>query len=162
MLLDVYQMAWTKCGTMGLATNNREVGCRSGNNLKPTYGDVSPPDFVQVAEAHNIEMFGNPLGSTVDRLRQKGLTGQQITNWATRPGGQDIGAWEMKADLRVSSTGFVCIVLAIPVSWHEVDDEAQEILFYAQRTGHFCHCCILITNIIVYEEWPQGLYLCNA
>ncbi|TCW85646.1 hemagglutinin [Burkholderia sp. SRS-46] len=61
------------------------------NDVKVTYRDMSPPDFVQAAEARNMSKYGHPIGPTIDQLRQKGLSWQQITDSAARPSGQDMG-----------------------------------------------------------------------
>ena len=61
------------------------------NALKVKYRELSPPDFVQQAEARNIQKYGNPLGPTVDQLRAQGKTWDQIIDAAARAGGKDMG-----------------------------------------------------------------------
>jgi hypothetical protein len=61
------------------------------NALKVKYRALSPPDFVQQAEARNIQKYGNPLGPTVDQLRAQGKTWEQIIDSAARASGKDMG-----------------------------------------------------------------------
>jgi len=61
------------------------------NALKIKYRELSPPDFVQKAEARNIQKYGNPLGPTVDQLRAQGKSWEQIIDAAARAGGKDLG-----------------------------------------------------------------------
>ncbi|MDH0340180.1 hemagglutinin repeat-containing protein [Chromobacterium haemolyticum] len=61
------------------------------NKLKVDFRDISPKDFVIQAEKRNVERYGNPLGPTIEQLREKGKSWRQIIESAARPGGGDFG-----------------------------------------------------------------------
>lgn len=39
----------------------------------------------------NLNLYGDPLGPSIDWLRRRGKTWSQIAESASRPGGQDLG-----------------------------------------------------------------------
>jgi hypothetical protein len=61
------------------------------NALKLQYREMSPPEVVQRFEQRNLEKCGDPLGPAIEQLRRKGKTREQIIEYATRPGGKDLG-----------------------------------------------------------------------
>jgi hypothetical protein len=54
------------------------------------YKGLTPPELLDTIYARNIEKYGDKLGPTIDWLRAKGKTWEQITESATRSGGGDI------------------------------------------------------------------------
>lgn len=60
------------------------------NQLKDEYRGLTPPEKVPEMEARNIEKYQNPLGPTVEQLRAKNKSWQQIIEGAARPGGDDV------------------------------------------------------------------------
>ena len=61
------------------------------NALKFKYRALSPAESVIQFEQRNIELYGNPLGPTLNQLREQGKTWEQIIESASRPGGKDLG-----------------------------------------------------------------------
>lgn len=61
------------------------------NQLKVDFRDISPQGFVEKAEARNILNYGNPLGPSVEQLREQGKSWLQIIESSARPGGADFG-----------------------------------------------------------------------
>ncbi len=60
------------------------------NQLKDEYRGLTPPEKVPEMEARNFEKYQNPLGPTVEQLRAKNKSWQQIIEGAARPGGDDV------------------------------------------------------------------------
>lgn len=55
------------------------------------YKDRTPPDKRKVIKERNTEKYGDPLGPTIDYLRNnKNRSWEQIIESATRTGGDDI------------------------------------------------------------------------
>jgi len=61
------------------------------NALKVRFRELSPPDQVRRFEQRNIERYGDPLGPSIEQLRDAGKSWEQIIESATRPGGSDLG-----------------------------------------------------------------------
>jgi hypothetical protein len=61
----------------------REIGVQ--------YKDLTPP--VKLAEIYerNMRVYGDKLGPSIDWLRAKGKSWEQITESASRSGGKDLG-----------------------------------------------------------------------
>lgn len=55
------------------------------------YKDLTPPDMLKKIYQRNIERYGDPLGPSIDWLRERGKTWEQIAESATRSGGKDLG-----------------------------------------------------------------------
>lgn len=55
------------------------------------YKDLTPADELARIHARNLEKYGDPLGPSIDWLRSRGRTWEQIIESATRPGGKDLG-----------------------------------------------------------------------
>lgn len=55
------------------------------------YKDLTPPAERQRIYARNIEVYGDPLGPTIDFLRAQGRSWEDIVQSAVRPGGKDLG-----------------------------------------------------------------------
>lgn len=55
------------------------------------YKDLTPPDKLEQIYARNLEKYGDRLGPTIEYLRGRGKTWEQIIESATRPGGGDLG-----------------------------------------------------------------------
>jgi hypothetical protein len=61
------------------------------NALKVQYRQLGSPDDAARFAARNMEKYGNPVGPTVEQLRENGKTLEQIIESAARPGGSDLG-----------------------------------------------------------------------
>lgn len=59
--------------------------------LGEQYKALTPPDKLAKIYARNFEKYGDQLGPTVDWLRSKGKTWEQIIESSTRTGGKDLG-----------------------------------------------------------------------
>lgn len=60
----------------------RELGAR--------YKSLTPDELLQTIYKRNIEKYGDKLGPTIDYLRQRGKSWEDIINSAIRSGGKDI------------------------------------------------------------------------
>lgn len=60
-------------------------------DLGVRYKGLTPAVQVEVVYARNLERYGDKLGPTVDWLRAKGKSWEQIIESASRPGGKDLG-----------------------------------------------------------------------
>ncbi len=61
-------------------------------NLGIKYKDMTPPEELERITARNIRDCGDPLGPTIDHLRNvKGKTWEEIIESACTPGGKDLG-----------------------------------------------------------------------
>ena len=58
--------------------------------LGDLYKSMTPPDLLNEIYARNLEIYGDPLGPTIEWLLERGKTWEGIIESATRPGGQDI------------------------------------------------------------------------
>lgn len=54
------------------------------------YKDLTPPEMLEKIYQRNLEKYGDKLGPSIDYLRGKGKTWEQIIDSATRPGGKDL------------------------------------------------------------------------
>ena len=54
-------------------------------------GRFSPAEAVERYEQRNIREYGNPLGPTIEQLRNAGESWEDIIESASRPGGRDLG-----------------------------------------------------------------------
>jgi RHS repeat-associated protein len=61
------------------------------NALKIKYRKLTPAKRLEEIENRCLNVYGNKLGPTIEQLRAKGKTWEQIIESATRPGGQDLG-----------------------------------------------------------------------
>jgi hypothetical protein len=61
------------------------------NLLKVKYRDLTPPDLLRKFEQDQIQRWGNPFGPTIEQLRAKGMTWEEIIESAARPGGGRYG-----------------------------------------------------------------------
>jgi RHS repeat-associated protein len=59
--------------------------------LGEKFKDMTPANFREKIYQRNLKDYGDPLGPTVDYLRAKGKTWEQIAESACRSGGQDFG-----------------------------------------------------------------------
>lgn len=59
--------------------------------LGEKYKALTPPDKLEEIYARNLEKYGDKLGPTIDWLRDRGKTWDQIIESATRTGGKDLG-----------------------------------------------------------------------
>ena len=55
------------------------------------YKDLTPADKLAEIYARNLEKYGDKLGPTIDYLRGKGKSWEEITEGASRSGGADLG-----------------------------------------------------------------------
>lgn len=55
------------------------------------YKDLTPPDELSRIYARNLEKYGDPLGPSIEWLRGRGRTWDEIIESATRTGGKDLG-----------------------------------------------------------------------
>ena len=55
------------------------------------YKNLTPADELARIHARNLERYGDPLGPSIDWLRSRGRTWEQIIDSATRTGGRDLG-----------------------------------------------------------------------
>ncbi|MDU9405441.1 hypothetical protein RTH46_23430, partial [Pseudomonas sp. zfem004] len=60
-------------------------------DLGVQYKDLTPAPQLEAIYARNIEKYGDKLGPTVDWLRAKGKSWEQIIESASRSGGKDLG-----------------------------------------------------------------------
>ncbi|RTU26159.1 hypothetical protein DY972_33450 [Pseudomonas aeruginosa] len=60
-------------------------------DLGVQYKDLTPAPQLEVIYARNLEKYGDKLGPTVDWLRAKGKSWEQIIESASRSGGKDLG-----------------------------------------------------------------------
>lgn len=60
------------------------------NMLKQKYLEVTEPALLKKIEQRNIEKYGNKLGPSIEHLRNKGKSWEDIIESAARPGGKDI------------------------------------------------------------------------
>lgn len=54
------------------------------------YKDLTPPDLLAKIHTRNMEKYGDKLGPSIEWLRARGKTWENIIDSATRPGGKDI------------------------------------------------------------------------
>ncbi|MBX3421511.1 MAG: hypothetical protein KF752_08145 [Pirellulaceae bacterium] len=55
------------------------------------YKDLTPPDRLREIYARNTKRYGDPLGPSIEYLRGKGKSWDDIIDSACRPGGKDLG-----------------------------------------------------------------------
>ena len=55
------------------------------------YKNLTPPDMLEKIYARNIEKYGDKLGPSIDYLRGRGKSWEDIIESATRTGGKDLG-----------------------------------------------------------------------
>ncbi len=55
------------------------------------FKELTPPEKLGEIYQRNLEKYGDKLGPTIEWLRQRGKTWDQIIESATRPGGKDLG-----------------------------------------------------------------------
>jgi hypothetical protein len=55
------------------------------------YKDLTPAPELEVIYARNLKTYGDKLGPTIDWLRAKGKSWEQIIESSSRPGGKDLG-----------------------------------------------------------------------
>lgn len=60
-------------------------------DLGVKYKNLTPPDKLKEIHIRNTEKYGDELGPTVDWLRGRGKTWEQIIESSSRPGGKDLG-----------------------------------------------------------------------
>lgn len=60
-------------------------------NIGERYKDLTPPDKLAEIYERNLSRYQDKLGPTIDWLRAKGKTWDQIIESATRTGGKDLG-----------------------------------------------------------------------
>ena len=60
-------------------------------NLGVQYKDLTPYPLRQSIYQRNLEIYKDKLGPSIDYLRNKGKTWEEIIESATRPGGKDLG-----------------------------------------------------------------------
>lgn len=58
--------------------------------LGQIYKDMTPPELLQKILQRNLEKYGDELGPTMDWLRARGKTFEEIIESAKRPGGEDL------------------------------------------------------------------------
>ncbi len=63
--------------------NRRAIGIQ--------YKTLTPPDELARIHARNLEKYGDPLGPTIEWLRNRGRTWERMIESATRTGGKDLG-----------------------------------------------------------------------
>jgi hypothetical protein len=61
------------------------------NALKSEFRALSPAEKVVEFEQRNIQRYGNPLGPTIEELRNAGKSWDDIIESAMRAGGSDLG-----------------------------------------------------------------------
>jgi hypothetical protein len=60
-------------------------------DLGVQYKDLTPAPELEVIYARNLKTYGDKLGPTIDWLRAKGKSWEQIIESSSRPGGKDLG-----------------------------------------------------------------------
>ena len=66
-----------------LHSKRRELGVK--------YKNLTPPDKLKEIYARNVEKYGDKLGPSIDWLRKKGKSWDDIIESASRTGGKDLG-----------------------------------------------------------------------
>lgn len=66
-----------------LHVDRREIGVK--------YKDLTPQPKLSEIYWRNIQKYGDPLGPSIEYLRDKGKSWQDIIDSASRTGGQDLG-----------------------------------------------------------------------
>ena len=66
-----------------LHSKRRELGVK--------YKNLTPPDKLKEIYARNVEKYGDKLGQSIDWLRKKGKSWDDIIESASRTGGKDLG-----------------------------------------------------------------------
>ncbi|NJP82968.1 hypothetical protein HCK01_37860 [Streptomyces sp. AA8] len=64
---------------------------KARRDLGVKYKDLTPEPLRSEIYQRNLQKYGDKLGPTIDWLRAKGKTWEQIIESATRTGGQDLG-----------------------------------------------------------------------
>ncbi|GGX28220.1 hypothetical protein GCM10010946_01230 [Undibacterium squillarum] len=59
--------------------------------LGERYKNLTPADKLKGIYTRNLERYGDKLGPSVDWLRARGKSWEQIIESASRPGGKDLG-----------------------------------------------------------------------
>ncbi len=84
-----------KIAPLRASGNTSEQIARSLNaerrNLGIKYKNITPSDELQKINQRNLDKYGDKLGPSIDYLRSRGKTWDQIIESATRPGGKDLG-----------------------------------------------------------------------
>ncbi len=62
------------------------------------FKNLTPPDMLEKIYARNIEKYGDKLGPTIDYLRNRGKSWDDIIESSTRTGGKDLGLSTAKAN----------------------------------------------------------------
>lgn len=55
------------------------------------FKDLTPPDMLEKIYARNLEKYGDKLGPTIEYLRGRGKSWEDIIESASRAGGADLG-----------------------------------------------------------------------
>ncbi len=64
---------------------------KARRDLGIKYKDLTPDKVLEKISQRNLDKYGDKLGPSIDHLRSKGKTWEQIIESATRPGGKDLG-----------------------------------------------------------------------
>lgn len=64
---------------------------RMRRDLGVRFKDLTPASQLEVIHQRNLERYGDKSGPTIDWLRAKGKSWEQIIESASRPGGKDLG-----------------------------------------------------------------------
>lgn len=60
-------------------------------DLGEAFKGLTPTEMLKEITERNIKVYGDPLGPSIDWLRQRGRSWLDIINGAARPGGRDLG-----------------------------------------------------------------------
>lgn len=60
-------------------------------DLGAKYKSLTPPDVLDRIHKRNLAKYGGELGPSIEWLRSRGKTWEQIIDSASRPGGKEVG-----------------------------------------------------------------------
>jgi filamentous hemagglutinin len=88
-MLDEIALSMRAAGATPEQVARQVSGLRRELGVK--YKNITPPEKLEEIYARNLKKYGDKLGPTIDFLRAKGKTWEQITESASRAGGKDLG-----------------------------------------------------------------------
>jgi hypothetical protein len=88
-MLDEIALSMRAAGATPEQVARQVSGMRRELGVK--YKNITPPEKLEEIYARNLKNYGDKLGPTIDFLRAKGKTWEQITESASRAGGKDLG-----------------------------------------------------------------------
>lgn len=90
---EVRELSMTAQNMREAGFSSEEIARKVGEmrrELGVKYKNLTPPEQLDMIYERSLAKYGDKLGPTVDWLRAKGKTWEEIIESATRPGGKDI------------------------------------------------------------------------